>query len=53
MSDSIPGSPTATDYLADETERGWSGTALEGGGLQFSREIRGVKEAHTVEGADG
>ena len=32
------------DVLSDETERGWVGEATEDGGLQFSREQRGVKE---------
>ena len=37
------------DVLAEETERGWVGAALAGGGLEFSREVRGVKEAHTID----
>jgi len=38
------------DFLAEETERGWLGEALEGGGLRFSREVRGVAESHLVDG---
>ncbi|MGI9382373.1 MAG: DNA topoisomerase (ATP-hydrolyzing) subunit B [Methyloligellaceae bacterium] len=38
------------DVLAEETERGWIAVALEGGGLEFSREVRGVKESHTIDG---
>ena len=38
------------DVLAEETERGWTGAALDGGGLEFSREVRGVKESHTIDG---
>ncbi len=38
------------DVLSDETERGWSGSAAEDGGLQFSRELRGVKEGWHVDG---
>ena len=32
------------DLLADETERGWVGTVTADGGMQFAREIRGVRE---------
>jgi DNA gyrase subunit B len=38
------------DVLADDIERGWSGEALEGGGLRFSRELRGVRESHLIDG---
>ncbi|MFQ5625456.1 MAG: DNA topoisomerase (ATP-hydrolyzing) subunit B [Methyloligellaceae bacterium] len=38
------------DVLTDETERGWRGEALEEGGLRFTRELRGVKEAHLIDG---
>ena len=37
------------DVLADETERGWEAEALEEGGLRFTRELRGVKEAHLID----
>ena len=37
------------DILADETERGWHGEALEEGGLRFTRELRGVKEVHLID----
>ena len=37
------------DVLADETERGWQAEAMEEGGLRFSRELRGVNEAHHVD----
>jgi DNA gyrase subunit B len=38
------------DALAEETERGWHGEALTEGGLRFWRELRGVMEAHLVDG---
>ena len=38
------------DVLSDDIERGWSGEALEGGGLRFSRELRGVRESHLIDG---
>ncbi len=38
------------DRLSDETERGWIGTALENGGLTFSRELRGVREVQLIDG---
>ncbi|MEM1049962.1 MAG: DNA topoisomerase (ATP-hydrolyzing) subunit B [Pseudomonadota bacterium] len=39
------------DILADEFERGWTGEALEDGSLVFSRTVRGVKEAVTIDEA--
>jgi DNA gyrase subunit B len=38
------------DALALETERGWQGIALPDGGLQFSRELRGVREINAIDG---
>jgi DNA gyrase subunit B len=38
------------DALSEETERGWHGEALPGGGLRFWRELRGVMESHLVDG---
>jgi DNA gyrase subunit B len=37
------------DTLSDETEQGWIGVATEDGGLQFSREQRGVKESWLID----
>ncbi len=37
------------DALSDETERGWSGEATTDGGLQFGRELRGVKESWLID----
>jgi DNA gyrase subunit B len=37
------------DALSDETERGWTGTALPGGDLRFERTLRGVTETHTLD----
>jgi len=37
------------DAMSDETEDGWEGQALDEGGLQFSRELRGVKESHLID----
>ncbi|PLX38037.1 MAG: DNA topoisomerase (ATP-hydrolyzing) subunit B [Hyphomicrobiales bacterium] len=39
------------DILADETERGWEGHALEDGTLVFERIVRGVKEAAMIDPA--
>lgn len=39
------------DQISEETEQGWSGQALPEGGLAFAREVRGVKEAHTIDSA--
>ena len=38
------------DVIADETERGWLGEPTTDGGLSFTREVRGVKEAYTLDG---
>jgi DNA gyrase subunit B len=38
------------DALAEETEKGWHGEALQEGGLRFWRELRGVMESHLVDG---
>ncbi len=37
--------------LSEETERGWSWSRSSDGGFVFSREVRGVKEAHSVDWA--
>jgi DNA gyrase subunit B len=37
------------DALAEETERGWQGTFVEGTGFQFERTVRGVKEAAFID----
>ncbi len=37
------------DILSDETERGWKGSATTDGGLQFARELRGVKESWLID----
>ena len=37
------------DAMSDETEGGWQGQALDEGGLQFSRELRGVMESHLID----
>jgi DNA gyrase subunit B len=37
--------------LSEDTERGWGFTRSADGGFVFSREVRGVKEAHNVEWA--
>jgi len=39
------------DMLSEETERGWKGEATPDGGLKFVREVRGVKETVTIDGA--
>ena len=39
------------DTLEIETERGWTGTPLDDGGLMFSRILRGVAERHVIDGA--
>ncbi len=36
------------DALSEETERGWEGK-IDNGGFQFSREVRGVRQAHTLD----
>jgi DNA gyrase subunit B len=38
------------DVIAEETERGWTGEPTADGGLSFTREVRGVKEAWTLDG---
>jgi DNA gyrase subunit B len=38
------------DIIAEETERGWVGEPTADGGLSFLREVRGVKEAWTLDG---
>ena len=38
------------DLISDETERGWTGEASPDEGYVFSRIVRGVKEAHTLDG---
>ncbi len=47
----------AADYIArrlnaisEETEQGWQAEALEEGGFRFTREVRGVKESHLIDG---
>ncbi len=37
------------DTISEETERGWEGMADANGGLTFTRELRGVREAHTLD----
>ncbi len=37
------------DHIESEYERGWTGDALEGGGLKFTRTVRGVAETHTLD----
>ncbi|MEM0907198.1 MAG: DNA topoisomerase (ATP-hydrolyzing) subunit B [Pseudomonadota bacterium] len=39
------------DSLAEDFEKGWSGTATDAGGLAFERMVRGVKEHVEVDGA--
>ena len=39
------------DILAEDVERGWQGQASEAGDLMFDREIRGVREATTIDTA--
>ncbi|MGI9481088.1 MAG: DNA topoisomerase (ATP-hydrolyzing) subunit B [Hyphomicrobiales bacterium] len=41
---------TRLDALSEETERGWHGEPAADGGLTFSREVRGVGEAHLIDG---
>ncbi|MGI9514903.1 MAG: DNA topoisomerase (ATP-hydrolyzing) subunit B [Anderseniella sp.] len=35
--------------ISEETERGWEGVADSDGGLTFTRELRGVREAHSLD----
>ncbi|MBD9653060.1 DNA gyrase subunit B [Ensifer sp. KUDG1] len=37
------------DVIAEETERGWTGTVTSEGGLRFERMVRGVKEAAVLD----
>ena len=37
------------DALAPELERGWEGTAEDGGALAFTRTLRGVTERHVID----
>ncbi len=39
------------DALAEETERGWTGSFVEGEGFRFERMVRGVKEVAVVDHA--
>ncbi len=39
------------DALADEVERGWSGTFTEGQGFTFERMVRGVREVAIIDDA--
>jgi DNA gyrase subunit B len=38
------------DLLSEETERGWVGAPTPDGGLAFTREVRGVRESHAIDG---
>jgi DNA gyrase subunit B len=38
------------DLISDETEQGWSGEITPDEGYVFSRTVRGVREAHTLDG---
>ncbi len=38
------------DTLAPETERGWQGEVTDDGGVRFTRVLRGVAQAHSVDG---
>jgi DNA gyrase subunit B len=37
------------DVISEETERGWTGSVMDDGGLAFSREVRGVKESSAID----
>ena len=39
------------DALETPLERGWKGAALDGGGLEFTRTLRGVAERHVIDAA--
>ncbi|MGA7712730.1 MAG: DNA topoisomerase (ATP-hydrolyzing) subunit B [Rhizomicrobium sp.] len=39
------------DLLSEETERGWHGEPTSDGGLKFWREVRGVREMVSIDGA--
>jgi DNA gyrase subunit B len=62
LSPSVVGDPTAAheaaayiakrlDALADEVERGWSGTFREGEGYVFERTVRGVRDVAVIDDA--
>ncbi|HKQ96193.1 MAG TPA: DNA topoisomerase (ATP-hydrolyzing) subunit B [Aestuariivirgaceae bacterium] len=38
------------DIISEETERGWTGMPTSDGGLNFSREVRGVTESWVIDG---
>ena len=38
------------DVISEETERGWTGAPTSDGGLNFSREVRGVTESWVIDG---
>ncbi len=38
------------DHVSEETEQGWSGEPTDDGGLRFSREVRGIRESHLIDG---
>ncbi len=38
------------DQNSEETERGWHGESTGDGGLRFSREVRGIRESHIIDG---
>jgi DNA gyrase subunit B len=38
------------DHVSEETEQGWVGEPTEDGGLRFSREVRGIRESHLIDG---
>jgi DNA gyrase subunit B len=37
--------------LSEELERGWTSKLVDGGGIEFSHELRGVIERHVIDGA--
>jgi DNA gyrase subunit B len=37
--------------LADEHEKGWTGSSMDDGGLRFDRTLRGVTETHSIDSA--
>ncbi len=39
------------DMVSEETERGWEGKLSDNEGLVFTRHVRGVQEAHTIDRA--
>ncbi|MBT4463572.1 MAG: DNA gyrase subunit B, partial [Rhodospirillaceae bacterium] len=39
------------DALETEAERGWHGSVLDDGGLEFARTLRGVEERHVIDAA--